>query len=159
MPEVLQGNLVARGLKFAIVASRFNETVTARLIEGALDALLRHGVDDKEIRVVRVPGSFEIPLVARKLALSKKFSAIICLGALVRGETPHFEYLASEVAKGTAQVGIDSGVPVIFGVLTTDTLEQAAERAGGKAGNKGWDAALAGIEMANLLGRLGSDRG
>ena len=159
MPEVLQGNLVARGLKFAIVASRFNETVTARLIEGALDALLRHGVDDKEIRVVRVPGSFEIPLVARKLALSKKFSAIICLGALVRGETPHFEYLASEVAKGTAQVGMDSGVPVIFGVLTTDTLEQAAERAGGKAGNKGWDAAMAGIEMANLLGRLGSDRG
>ena len=159
MPEVLQGNLVARGLKFAIVASRFNETVTARLIEGALDALLRHGVDDKEIRVVRVPGSFEIPLVARKLALSKKFSAIICLGALVRGETPHFEYLASEVSKGTAQVGMDSGVPVIFGVLTTDTLEQAAERAGGKAGNKGWDAAMAGIEMANLLSRLGSDRG
>ncbi len=159
MPEVLQGSLVARGLKFAIVASRFNETVTARLIEGALDALARHGVEEKAIRVVRVPGSFEIPLAARKLALSKKYSAVICLGALVRGETPHFEYLAAEVAKGAAQVGMETGIPVIFGVLTADTMDQAVDRAGGKAGNKGWDAALAGIEMANLLDRLGSDRG
>jgi len=159
MPEIVQGDLVARGLKFAIVASRYNEMATARLIDGAVDALTRHGVVDKEIRVVRVPGSFEIPLVALKLARSGKYSAVICLGALVRGETPHFEYLAAEVAKGTGQAGLETGVPVIFGVLTTETLEQAMERAGGKAGNKGADAAMAAIEMANLLQRLGSPRG
>ena len=159
MPEIIEGTLVARGLRVAIVASRFNESVTARLIEGAVDALLRHGVEEKGIRIVRVPGSFEIPLDARTLAASGKFSAILCLGALVRGETPHFEHLAAEVAKGTAQVGLETGVPVVFGVLTCDTMEQAVERSGGKAGNKGWDAALAGIEMANLLGLLGSKRG
>jgi 6,7-dimethyl-8-ribityllumazine synthase len=155
MPEIVEGNLIARGLKFAVVVSRFNEFVAARLIEGAVDALLRHGATDKDVRIVRVPGSFEIPMVAKRLAASKKYAAVICLGALVRGETPHFDYLASEVAKGTAQASLETGVPVIFGVLTTDTLEQAAERAGGKAGNKGWDAALAAIEMANLLGKLG----
>jgi len=155
MPEIVEGALVARGLRFALVASRFNEAVAARLIDGAVDALLRHGVLDKDIRIVRVPGSFEIPMVARRLAASKKFSAVVCLGALVRGETPHFDYLASEVCKGTAQASMETGVPVIFGVLTTDTLEQAIDRAGGKSGNKGWDAALAAIEMANLVGRLG----
>ena len=156
MPEMIEGALVARGLRFALVASRFNETVTSRLIDGAVNALVRHGVADKDIRIVRVPGSFEIPLVVKKLAASKKYSALICLGALVRGETPHFEYLASEVARATGQVALDTGVPVIFGVLTTETLEQAIDRAGGKAGNKGWDAALAAIEMANVLGRLSS---
>lgn len=155
MPELVEGSLLAQGLKFAIVASRFNEVVAARLIDGAVDALRRHGASDSDIRVVRVPGSFEIPLAAHRLASSKKFSAVVCLGALVRGETPHFEYLAGVVCKGVARASHDSGVPVIFGVLTTDTLEQAIERAGGKAGNKGWDAALAAIEMANLLGSLG----
>ena len=155
MPELIEGNLLARGLKFAIVASRYNEVVTARLIEGAIDALRRHGASDEDIRLVRVPGSFEIPLAARRLATSKKYSAVVCLGALVRGETPHFEYLAGEVCKGVAQTAQDTGIPVIFGVLTTDTLGQAIERAGGKAGNKGWEAALAAIEMANLLGSLG----
>lgn len=154
MPEILEAALVAKGLKFAVVASRFNETVTSRLIDGAVNGLVRHGVADKDIRIVRVPGSFEIPLVARKLAASKKYSAILCLGALVRGETPHFEYLAGEVARATGAIALETGVPVIFGVLTTDNLEQAVERAGGKGGNKGWDAALAAIEMANLLGRI-----
>ncbi len=155
MPDTVESTLVAQGLKFAIVASRFNELVTSRLIAGAVDALIRHGVADKDIRIVRVPGSFEIPLVARKLAASKKYSAVLCLGALVRGETPHFEYLAGEVARATGVVALETGVPVIFGVLTTDSLEQAIDRAGGKGGNKGWDAALAGIEMANLLSQLG----
>lgn len=159
MAEVLEGSLVARGLKFAIVASRFNEMVTSRLIDGAVNALTRHGVLEKDIRIVRVPGSFEIPLVARKLAGSKKYSAVICLGALVRGETPHFDHLAAEVVRGTGQVAAETGVPVIFGVLTADTMEQAIDRAGGKGGNKGWDAALSGIEMANLMGRLSPDRG
>lgn len=154
MPEIVEGALVARGLRFALVASRFNEAVCGRLIDGAVDALLRHGAADKDVRLVRVPGSFEIPLVARRLAASKKYSAVICLGALVRGETPHFDHLAAEVCKGAGQVALETGVPVIFGVLTTDTMEQAIDRAGGKAGNKGWDAALAAIEMANLLGRL-----
>jgi 6,7-dimethyl-8-ribityllumazine synthase len=155
MPEKVETSLVAQGLKFAIVASRFNEMVTGRLIDGAVDALVRHGVADKDVRIVRVPGSFEIPLAARRLAASKKYNAVLCLGALVRGETPHFEYLAAEVARSLGAVALETGVPVIFGVLTTDTLEQAIDRAGGKGGNKGWDAALAGIEMANLLGQLG----
>lgn len=159
MAEVLEGSLVARGLKFVIVASRFNEMITSRLIDGAVNALTRHGVLEKDIRIVRVPGSFEIPLVARKLAGSKKYSAVICLGALVRGETPHFDHLAAEVVRGTGQVAAETGVPVIFGVLTADTMEQAIDRAGGKGGNKGWDAALSGIEMANLMGRLSPDRG
>ena len=155
MPEVVESTLVAKGLKFAIVASRFNEMVTSRLIDGAVNALTRHGVAEGEIRIVRVPGSFEIPLIARKLAASKKYSAVLCLGALVRGETPHFDYLAGEVARATGAVALETGVPVIFGVLTTDSLEQAIDRAGGKGGNKGWDAALSGIEMANLLSQLG----
>lgn len=154
MPETVEGVLVARGLRFGLVASRFNEVVASRLIEGAVDALVRHGAADKDIRIVRVPGTFEIPLIARKLATSKKYAAVICLGALVRGETPHFDYLASAVAKGVGQAALESGVPVIFGILTTDTLEQAIARAGGKAGNKGWDAAIAAIEMANLVARL-----
>ena len=155
MPEIVEGNLVARGLKFAIVLSRFNEAVGSRLLEGAIDALVRHGVQDKDLRVVRVPGAFEIPQIARRLASAKKYSAVICLGALVRGETPHFDYLATAASRGAAEVASDTGVPVIFGVLTTDTLEQAVERAGGKGGNKGWDAAVAAIEMANLVTRLG----
>src|SRR5262245_9490704 len=132
MPEIIEGSLVARGLKFAIVASRFNESVTVRLIEGAVDALVRHGVEDKSIQIVRVPGSFEIPLAAKKLAGSGRYSAVLCLGALVRGETPHFDHLANEVAKGTALVAMETGVPVIFGVLTCETMEQAIDRAGGK---------------------------
>lgn len=159
MPDLVEGSLVARGLKFALVASRFNELVTSRLIDGAVNALVRHGVLEKDIKIVRVPGSFEIPLVARKLAATKKYSAVLCLGALVRGETPHFEYLAAELVRGTGVAAMETGVPVIFGVLTTESMEQAIDRAGGKAGNKGWDAALSGIEMANLMGRLSSDRG
>ena len=154
MPEIVEGILVARGLRFAIVASRFNEVVASRLVDGAVDALLRHGAADKDIRIVRVPGTFEIPVMARRLAASKKYAAVICLGALVRGETPHFDHLASAVAKGAGQVALDTGVPVTFGVLTTDTLDQAIDRAGGKGGNKGWDAALAAIEMANLIASL-----
>jgi 6,7-dimethyl-8-ribityllumazine synthase len=154
MPEIVEGILVARGLRFAIVASRFNEVVAARLVDGAVDALLRHGAAEKDIRIVRVPGTFEIPVVARRLAASKKYAAVICLGALVRGETPHFDHLASAVAKGVGQVALDTGVPVTFGVLTTDSLDQAIDRAGGKGGNKGWDAALAAIEMANLIASL-----
>jgi len=155
MPETVEGTLLAQGLRFALVASRFNETIARRLIDGAVDALVRHGAAEKDVRIVRVPGSFEIPLVAKRLAASKAYSAVICLGALIRGETPHFDHLAAEVCKGAAQAALETGVPVIFGVLTTDTIEQAIDRAGGKAGNKGWDAALAAIEMANLLGRLG----
>lgn len=155
----MEGSLPARGRTFAIVASRFNETVTSRLVEGAVDGLVRHGATDKEIRIVRVPGAFEIAIAAQKLAMTRQYDAIICLGALIRGETPHFEYLASATASATSQVALDSGVPVIFGVLTTDTIEQAADRAGGKFGNKGWDAALAAIEMANLLSELSGARG
>ncbi len=154
MARVLEGNLTAQGLGFAIVASRFNEFITARLLDGALDALRRHGADESRITVVRVPGSFEIPLVAKQLATSGQFQAVICLGTVIRGATPHFEYIASEVAKGVATASIDSGVPIAFGVLTTDSIEQAVERAGTKAGNKGFDAACTAIEMANLLREL-----
>jgi len=159
MPQVVEGSLVAKGRRFAIVASRFNDAVTSRLIAGAVDGLVRHGVADKDILLVRVPGSFEIPVAVRRLAASGRYGAVVCLGALVRGETPHFDVLAAEAARGAGQVALETGVPVIFGVLTTETIEQAMDRAGGKGGNKGWDAALAAIEMANLFASLGSPRG
>jgi len=151
-----EGKLVAQGLRFGVVASRFNDLVTNRLLSGAMDCLARHGAADDDIEVAWVPGSFEIPLVAQKLAQSGRFQAVICLGTLIRGATPHFEYIASEVAKGVASVGLAADLPVIFGVITADTIEQAIERAGTKAGNKGWDAALAAIEMANLNRELSS---
>ena len=155
MVKSIEGKLKAEGLRFAIVASRFNDFISRRLIDGATDALLRHGADEKNIEIVRVPGSFEIPLVAKKVASSKKYDAIICVGAVIRGATPHFEYISAEVAKGIAQVTLESEIPVAFGILTTDNIEQAIERAGTKSGNKGWDAALSAIEMANLLKEIG----
>jgi 6,7-dimethyl-8-ribityllumazine synthase len=154
MPSVIEGKLDATGKKFALVVSRFNEFVSGKLLEGAVDCLVRHGCADKNITVVRVPGSFEIPAVAKRLALRKKYDAVVCLGAVIRGGTPHFDYIAAEVSKGIAQASMETGVPVIFGVITSDTIEQAIERAGTKAGNKGWDAALSAIEMANLIVNL-----
>ncbi len=154
MPKTIQGDLTAKGLKFAIVASRFNDFITARLLDGAMDGLMRHGASESDIDIVKVPGSFEIPLAAKMLAQSKKHNAIICLGAVIRGATPHFEYVSAEVSKGVAAVSMETGLPVIFGVLTTDTIEQAIERAGTKSGNKGWDAALSAIEMANLMRQI-----
>jgi 6,7-dimethyl-8-ribityllumazine synthase len=154
MPNLYEGSIRADGLKFAIVASRFNEFITARLIEGAIDALVRHGARDEDIHLIRVPGAFEIPSVARWAASSGKFHAVICLGAVIRGATPHFEYIAAEVSKGVALVALESRVPVVFGVLTTDTLEQAIERAGSKAGNKGFDAAMAAMELVDLRKKL-----
>ncbi len=151
MPKFYEGNLLGQGLKFGVVVGRFNEFITNKLLSGALDAFNRHGVADQDIEVAWVPGAFEIPMVARKMVLSKKYDAVICLGAVIRGATPHFEYVAGEVTKGVAKVGLDSGVPTIFGVITADTIEQAIERAGTKAGNKGWDAAATAIEMANLI--------
>ena len=150
MPRVTEGKLNAQGLKFALVVSRFNDFICEHLLSGALDVLIRNGAADGDIEVFKVPGAFEIPQVAKKAALSKKFDAVICLGAVIRGATPHFEYIASEVSKGVAMIGLEGEVPVTFGVLTTDNLEQAIERAGTKSGNKGWDAALSAIEMANL---------
>lgn len=154
MAKVIEGNLNAEGKKFGIVVSRFNEMISKSLLGGAFDCLTRHGANENEISVVYVPGSFEIPLAAKKLAQSKKFDAVICLGAVIRGGTPHFDYIAAEVSKGVAQVGMETGVPVIFGVITSDSIEQAIERAGTKAGNKGWDAALSAIEMADLVKKL-----
>jgi len=153
-PKIIEGELQARDLRFALIAARFNDFVVDALLRGALDALRRHGVSDKQIDVVRVPGAFDIPIVARKLALSRRYEALIALGAVIRGQTPHFEYVAAECAGGIARIALETGVPIAFGVLTTDTAEQAADRAGGKAGNKGADAALVAIEMANLLRRL-----
>ena len=150
-----EGKLTAKGRKFALVASRFNSLITRQLISGAEDALLRHGASEDDITLAWVPGSFEMPLLAAKFAGSGGFDAVICLGAVIRGQTPHFEYVASEMAKGIAQVSLSSGVPVSFGVLTTDTLEQALDRAGMKAGNKGADAAAAAIEMVDLLDAIG----
>ena len=151
MAKTHSGKLIGTGLKVGIVVSRFNEFVTSKLLSGALDALLRHGVADNAIEVAWVPGSFEIPFAAQKFAASKKFDAVVCLGAVIRGSTPHWEFIAGEVAKGIAKIGMDTGVPTVFGVLTTDTLEQAIERAGSKGGNKGVDAAMSAIEMANLF--------
>ena len=150
-----EGLLVGKGLKFGIVVSRFNEFITTKLLEGAQDALLRHDVSQEDIDIAWVPGSFEIPLVARKLAQTSKYDAIICVGAVIRGGTPHFEYIAAEVTKGIAKVGLETGLPVTYGIITADTLEQAIERAGTKAGNRGFDAAVDAIEMANLLKNIG----
>jgi len=155
MLKVYEGQLTAKGLRFGIVAGRFNEFITSKLLAGAMDALKRHGAEDSEIEVAWVPGSFEIPLVAQKMAQSKKYDAVICVGALIRGSTPHFDYIASEVSKGIANIALATGVPVIFGVVTTENIEQAIERAGTKAGNKGFDSAEAAIEMANLLRSMG----
>ncbi len=154
MSSVFEGALLGKGLKVAVVVARFNEFITGKLLSGAQDALTRHGVAEDDIDVAWVPGSFEIPLVAQKLAMSKKYDAVICLGTVIRGATPHFEYIAAEVSKGVAKVGLDSGIPVMFGVITSDTIEQAIERAGTKAGNKGFDAAVGAIEMANLLKKI-----
>jgi 6,7-dimethyl-8-ribityllumazine synthase len=151
MPNFIEGNLNATGLKVGILVSRFNSFISERLLEGALDALVRHGAEDKDIDVVRVPGAFEIPLAAQKMAEVGKYEAIICLGAVIRGSTPHFDYVASEVSKGVAHVSLATGVPVVFGVLTTDSIEQAIERAGTKSGNKGFDAAMTAIETVNLF--------
>lgn len=148
--QVYEGQLIGTGLRIGVVVSRFNDFITGKLWEGALDALVRHGVQREEIEVAWVPGAFEIPFVAAKMAGSGKYDVVLCLGAVIRGATPHFEYVSSEVAKGIATVSLQTGVPVIFGVITADTIEQAVERAGTKAGNKGWDAAVTGIEMANL---------
>ncbi|MBU0730497.1 MAG: 6,7-dimethyl-8-ribityllumazine synthase [Proteobacteria bacterium] len=154
MAKNIEGKLRADGKKFGIVLSRFNSFISERLLEGALDTLIRFGASDDAIAIVRVPGAYEIPLIAQKMAKSGKYDAVICLGAVIRGATPHFDFVANEAAKGIAQVGMETEVPVIFGVLTTDTIEQAIERAGSKAGNKGSDCASAAIEMVNLLEQL-----
>ena len=151
MPNIMEGRLLGEGRKFALIVSRFNDFISDRLMGGALDALLRSGVKDEDIDIVKVPGAFEIPLVAKKMVNKKKYDAVICLGAVIRGATPHFEYVSAEVSKGIATVSIESEVPVIFGIITTDTIEQAIERAGTKAGNKGWSAAMSALEMANLV--------
>jgi 6,7-dimethyl-8-ribityllumazine synthase len=158
MANVYQGRLVAGKHRFGVVVSRFNEFISSRLLAGCLDALQRHGADTEAVDVAWTPGSFEIPVVAKRMAESGRYAAVICLGAVIRGSTPHFDYIAAEVAKGVAQVGMASGVPTIFGVITADTLEQAIERAGTKAGNKGADAAAGAIEMANLLDQLGATK-
>jgi 6,7-dimethyl-8-ribityllumazine synthase len=149
--KVIEGKLNAKGLKFGIVVGRFNEFIGSKLLGGALDALTRHDADEKDIEMVWAPGSYEIPLLAKKMAKTGKYDAVICLGAVIRGATPHFDYVANEVAKGIAQAGLETEVPIIFGVLTTDSIEQAIERAGTKSGNKGFDAAMAAIEMGNLM--------
>jgi 6,7-dimethyl-8-ribityllumazine synthase len=154
MSTVIEGKLSAAGKRFAIVASRFNELITRKLIDGAQDCLVRHGAAEKDIVLVWVPGAFEIPLAAQRLARMKKYDAIVCVGAVIRGGTPHFEYIAAEVSKGIASVGLGEDTPVVFGVLTTESVEQAIERAGTKSGNKGWDAAATAIEMADLMSKI-----
>jgi 6,7-dimethyl-8-ribityllumazine synthase len=154
MPKILEGKISAEGFRFAIIVSRFNDFISSKLVEGAMDALRRHGVDEEKVSLIKVPGSFEIPATAKRLARSDKYDAIICLGAVIRGATPHFDFIAAEVAKGVASVALESDIPVTFGVLTTDNLEQAIERAGSKVGNKGWDAAVSAMEMANLFDKL-----
>ncbi|MDL2269269.1 6,7-dimethyl-8-ribityllumazine synthase [Desulfosarcina sp. OttesenSCG-928-A07] len=154
MPNLIEAGLIGKGKRFAIIASRFNDFITDRLVGGALDALTRSGVDDGDIDLIKVPGAYEIPLVAQRVAESKKYHAVICLGAVIRGATPHFDYVCAEAAKGIAQAAMAASLPVMFGILTTDTIEQAIERAGTKAGNKGWDTAVAAIEMANLMERV-----
>ena len=153
--SVIEGKMKAEGFRFALIVSRFNDFICSRLVEGAMDALMRHGAAEKNVVLIKVPGAFEMPLVAKKLAESSKYDVVICLGAVIRGATPHFDYVAAEVSKGIASVALDSNVPITFGVLTTDTLEQAIERAGSKSGNKGYEAAIASIEMANLFKELG----
>ena len=155
MSKTYEGNLLGQGLSFGVVVSRFNEFFSQKLLDGAMDALRRHGVAEADIEIAWTPGSFEIPLIAQKMALTKKYNAVICLGAVIRGGTPHFDYISAEVTKGIANVGLNTGVPIIFGVITTDTLEQAIERSGTKDGNKGFDAAVSAIEMANLVKVIG----
>jgi len=155
MNKLIEGMLLGKGLKFGLVISRFNEFITKKLLEGAQDALLRHGVNQEDIEIAWVPGTFEIPLIAKKLAQTKKYDAVICLGAVVRGGTPHFEYIAAEVTRSIGKVGLDTELPVIYGVITADTIEQAIERAGTKMGNRGFEAAVNAIEMANLLKSIG----
>lgn len=154
MTKIIEGKLTAKGKRFGVVVSRFNELISAQLLAGTQDCLTRHECKAEDITAVWVPGSFEIPLVAKKMAGSKKYDAVICLGTVIRGGTPHFDYISAEVSKGVAQVGLETGLPVIFGIITADTIEQALERAGTKAGNKGWDAALSAIEMVNLIGKI-----
>lgn len=151
MPRILEAKLLAEGKKFALIMSRFNDFITEKLVSGAVDALLRSGARDEDIDLVKVPGAFEIPLVAKRMAAKGRYDAIICLGAVIRGATPHFDYVSAEVSKGIAMVSLEADVPVIFGIITTDTIEQAIERAGAKAGNKGWSAAMSAVEMANLM--------
>jgi len=158
MPQIIDANLSAQGKKFGIIVSRFNDFITSKLVEGALDALIRSGARDQDIAIVKVPGAFEIPLAAQKMAGAKTYDAIICLGAVIRGATSHYDYVCAEVSKGIASVSLETGVPVMFGILTTETIEQAIERAGTKAGNKGFDTALGAIEMANLGEILGKAR-
>jgi 6,7-dimethyl-8-ribityllumazine synthase len=157
MTKTIEGKLMAKGLKFGIILSRFNNFVSDRLLEGALDALRRSGAEERDCSVVRVPGSFEIPLATKKMAKSGRYDALICLGCVIRGATPHFEYIATEVTKGIASITLESEIPISFGVLITDTIEQAIERAGTKVGNKGFDAALSAIEMANLMKEIGKE--
>lgn len=152
--KIFEGELQAKGLKFAVIVSRFNDFICSKLLDGAIDALTRHGASEQNIEIIKVPGSFEIPLAAKKVASKNKHDAIICLGAIIRGATPHFDYVAAEASKGIAQASLDSGIPIAFGVLTTDTIEQAVERAGTKSGNKGWDCAMVAIEMAQLFKKL-----
>jgi 6,7-dimethyl-8-ribityllumazine synthase len=152
--KVYEGKLISEGKRYGIVVGRFNEFIGGKLLAGALDGLRRHGVSDDDIEISWVPGAFEIPLIAKKMATSEKYDAVICLGAVIKGSTPHFDYVSSEVSKGVAHVSLETGIPVIFGVLTTDTIEQAIERAGTKAGNKGFDAAVTAVEMVNLIGEI-----
>ena len=154
MTKIIEGKFTAKGKKFGVVVSRFNELISTQLLSGAQDCMIRHECKQEDITVAWVPGSFEIPLTAKKMAQSSSYDAIICLGAVIRGGTPHFDYISAEVSKGVAQVGLETGLPVIFGIITADTIEQALERAGTKAGNKGWDAALSAIEMANLMQKI-----
>ena len=154
MVKIVEGQLIGKGKRFGIVVSRFNDFITEKLLGGALDGLLRTGVKESDIHVIKVPGAFEIPLAAKKVAQGGKYDAVICLGAVIRGSTPHFDYVCAEVSKGVAQVSLDSEIPVIFGVVTTDSVEQAIERAGTKSGNKGWSAAMSAVEMANLMGTV-----
>ncbi|MEW5747125.1 MAG: 6,7-dimethyl-8-ribityllumazine synthase [Nitrospirota bacterium] len=152
--KIIEGELQAKGLTFGIVVSRFNDFITSRLLDGAVDALVRHGAQEEDLEVVKVPGAFEIPLAAKRMAAKGAYNAIICLGTVIRGATPHFEYVAGEVSKGIAAASLETGVPIAFGVITSDTIEQAVERAGTKAGNKGWDAAITAIEMAQVFKKL-----
>lgn len=151
MVNIFEGELSGKGLRFGIIISRFNQFISERLLEGAIDGLVRHGVKDNDIDIAKVPGAFEIPIMAKRMIETKKVNGVICLGTIIRGDTPHFEFIAAEVSKGVAAVGMDKDIPVIFGILTTDTIEQAIERAGAKGGNKGWDAALSALEMVNLF--------
>lgn len=152
--KIIQGELQAKGFKFAIIASRFNDFITSKLLDGAVDALLRHGAKEEDIDIIRVPGAFEIPLAAKKAAMKKTYHALVCLGTVIRGATPHFDYVAGEVSKGIATVSLEAGVPIAFGVITCDTIEQAVERAGTKSGNKGFDAAVTAIEMVHVMKKL-----